>query len=168
MKWALQSGEVAMNYQTRSLWVLAGLALILLPIAGYVYIAENPVSRADPRNKKLVSHGQSLYGLHCSSCHGQGLQGQKGWQVLSHMGTLGAPPHDQSGHTWHHGDQMLFDYIKEGDHSLFSANVKRTMPGFADKLDDREIWSILAYIKSHWNPQQLDRQKRMTLREKDI
>ena len=66
-----------------------------------------------------------------------------------------APPHDETGHTWHHGDGLLFTYTKYGGKATFAArgleNIKSGMPGFGQVLSDQEIWDILAFIKSTWS-----------------
>ena len=67
---------------------------------------------------------------------------------------LSRPPHDATGHTWHHDNRLLFDYTKLGGEALFAARgirgPKSGMQGFADVLTDDGIWDILAYIRSTW------------------
>ena len=102
-----------------------------------------------------IENGKILYAKTCASCHGAQLEGQKDWRQESAGGTLPAPPHDESGHTWHHGDRLLFAYTKYGGEALFAARgiegVKSGMPGFSQSLSDQEIWDILAFIKSTWS-----------------
>ena len=94
--------------------------------------------------------GAALYQEHCATCHGAELEGQPNWRVQNDDGTLPAPPHDASGHTWHHSDQQLFDYTKNGGEAIAGKGFKSGMPGFKDTLKDSDIWSVLAYIKSTW------------------
>ena len=58
---------------------------------------------------------------------------------------------DESGHTWHHADRVLFAITKNG---LVPPHAPRDyesdMPAYGGKLSDDEIWAALAYIKSHW------------------
>lgn len=61
-----------------------------------------------------------------------------------------APPHDASGHTWHHADDLLFDITRFGGQALAPAGFKSTMPSFGHQLDDAKIWAVLAFIKSRW------------------
>lgn len=63
-----------------------------------------------------------------------------------------APPHDASGHTWHHPDAMLFGIIKHGliPGKYGPPDYQRDMLAFGDMLSDEEIWAVLAYIKSSW------------------
>ncbi|MFD0909575.1 c-type cytochrome [Ruegeria arenilitoris] len=98
--------------------------------------------------------GAALYAENCASCHGANLEGQPDWQTPDADGVLPAPPHDRTGHTWHHGDGLLFDYTKLGGEEMLKrmgvSGVKSGMPGFADSLSDQDIWDILAFIKNSW------------------
>ncbi|HET6519497.1 MAG TPA: cytochrome c, partial [Geminicoccaceae bacterium] len=76
-------------------------------------------------------------------------------------GGLPAPPHDATGHTWHHPDRVLFGVIKEGGGAFAPPGVHSNMPAFGDLLNDREIRAVLAYIKSTWPPEILARQRRI-------
>ena len=109
----------------------------------------NP-GRADASDSELVAQGSTIYTASCASCHGQRLEGQANWRVRKADGTLPAPPHDETGHTWHHSDDQLFELTKLGTEAVVGGNYKSDMPGFADKLDDADIWAVLAYIKSRW------------------
>ncbi len=66
-------------------------------------------------------------------------------------GRMPAPPHDESGHTWHHPDGVLFGITKNGVTPPYGPpGYESDMPAFAGKLFDEEIRAVLAYIKSHW------------------
>ena len=97
-----------------------------------------------------ISAGQVVYNNACPSCHGAALEGQPNWQKRSSMGYLPAPPHDETGHTWHHPDQMLFEFTKYGPQKFAGADYKSAMPAYEGKLTDQEIWNVLAFIKSQW------------------
>ena len=124
--------------------VLASLLVLLATAA----LAGHELEDRDLHN------GQGLYKEHCASCHGAGLEGQPNWRKIGPNGILPAPPHDESGHTWHHDNQLLFDYTKLGGKALMEASgvtgTKSGMPGFADALTDDEILDILSYILSTW------------------
>lgn len=62
-----------------------------------------------PSDRIVVSLGSEIYAEHCASCHGRSLEGHPEWQVRDAEGYLPAPPHDETGHTWHHPDKLLFD-----------------------------------------------------------
>ena len=102
-----------------------------------------------------LNNGNILYKEHCSSCHGVRLEGEPNWQVPGEDGILPAPPHDESGHTWHHDNKVLFDYTKLGGKGMFEAlgmdDVKSGMPGFNESLTDDDIWDVLAFIRSTWS-----------------
>lgn len=62
-----------------------------------------------------------------------------------------APPHDESGHTWHHPDEVLFGITKHGLVPPYAPpGYASDMPAFGGKLSDNEIRSVLAFIASHW------------------
>lgn len=104
-------------------------------------------------NRDLVL-GKTLYAENCAACHGANLEGQANWQQPGADGVMPAPPHDETGHTWHHDNALLFSYTKLGGQAALTergiTNFKSGMPGFGDRLSDDEIWSILAYIRSTW------------------
>lgn len=116
-----------------------------------------------------LAQGASLYGEHCASCHGKNLEGAPKWRARGADGLYPAPPHDETGHTWHHGDQLLFDYTKLGGEGLLAArgitNFESGMPGFAEVLSDDEIRSVLDFIKSTWPIDVRRHQEHMTRQE---
>ena len=101
-------------------------------------------------DEQKVSAGKVVYASNCASCHGVALEGQPNWQKRSSTGYLPAPPHDETGHTWHHPDQMLFEFTKYGPQRYAGADYKSAMPAYEGKLSDEEIWNVLAFIKSQW------------------
>src|SRR6188474_2752267 len=70
--------------------------------------------KIDSQDTALVALGENIYRVHCAACHGAGLEGQPNWKERLPNGKLPAPPHDASGHTWHHSDQQLVDITKYG------------------------------------------------------
>ena len=129
------------------------LALAALLVAVAARAPAQPALQPDTADAAL---GKPLYDEHCAACHGADLEGQENWRTANQDGTLPAPPHDDSGHTWHHGDALLFTYTRLGGQAALKAvgvtNFQSGMPGFAETLTDDEIWHILAYIKSRWSP----------------
>lgn len=130
--------------------VLGGM---IMGLAGMVSIQAQtapPAPQADPDNAEQVALGQQVYASFCAGCHGAKLEGQPGWQKRLPMGNFPAPPHDESGHTWHHADPWLFDIVKYGGRHHAPPRYRSAMPAYQDMLSDAEIWAALAFIKSRW------------------
>lgn len=104
----------------------------------------------DAGDLDLVALGQGVYQEHCASCHGEALEGEPQWRTRKRDGRLPAPPHDASGHTWHHTDDVLFQLTKYGPEDLVGGDYRSNMPAYDRVLSDREIIGALAYIKSTW------------------
>ena len=133
---------------------------VLISVAAIAACSSPEAPGDDPRansgDAKKVALGERLYVQHCASCHGARLEGQPQWQRRLPNGRMPAPPHDESGHTWHHPDNVLFGITKGGlvpPHA--PAGYESDMPAFGAKLSDDEIWAVLAYIKSHWRSAEL-------------
>ena len=109
--------------------------------------------------------GAALYQQHCASCHGTELQGQPDWHSPGPDGRLPAPPHDATGHTWHHGDEILFRITRDGTAAVVGGGYASDMPGFGDSLRDAEIRAILDYIKSTWPERERAYQRERTQQE---
>lgn len=124
----------------------AGARLFLADSAG----APGGPLYADPQDRELVRLGRSVYAQYCADCHGANLEGEANWRARLPDGTLPAPPHDETGHTWHHPDALLFRIVEQGGQAAAGDGFKSRMPAFGDSLTDREILASLAYIKSRW------------------
>src|SRR5690554_1389540 len=114
----------------------------------------------DPHDERRVAYGRTLYVSHCAACHGAKLEGQPNWRDRRADGRLPAPPHDESGHTWHHPDTVLFDMTRNGLVAGRTApeGYVSDMPAYQGILSDAEIIAVLAYIKSTWSKETLDLQ----------
>lgn len=101
-----------------------------------------------------INAGRALYAEACAVCHGTYLEGQPDWRTPNEDGILPAPPHDATGHTWHHDNALLFEYTKLGGKAALAArgieDFTSGMPAFEAVLSDEDIWDILAYIRSTW------------------
>lgn len=119
------------------------------------------------KNRAAIMAGGQVYANNCASCHGANLEGQPDWRIMDENGMLPAPPHDVSGHTWHHGDTLLFDYVKFGGDtamkSLGITDFESGMPAFEQVLTDVEINQTLDYIKSNWTEREVSFQREVTL-----
>jgi mono/diheme cytochrome c family protein len=110
-----------------------------------------------------LSLGKALYAQHCAACHGAKLEGQPDWRARLPSGRMPAPPHDDSGHTWHHADEVLFGITKNGLVPPYApAGYQSDMPAFAGTLSDAQIRAVLAYIASHWSAEILRLRAEMT------
>ena len=103
-----------------------------------------------PDDKDVVRIGQSVYAAQCASCHGANLKGQQNWRSRLPNGMLPAPPHDATGHTWHHNDAYLFGITKYGVETLIGKPYANAMPAYEDIIPDADIIAALSYIKSTW------------------
>lgn len=145
------------GYSNIQLWLV--LATVLL--AACERSADSSASaEANPDDARQVARGAAVYAQHCARCHGVNLEGQPNWRKRNPDGKLPAPPHDASGHTWHHPDQILFEITRNG---LVPPNApegyESDMPAFAGILPDEDIWAVLAYIKSLWTPEARQHQR---------
>ena len=127
------------------------LAFMLTGLAG-------TVSAQDAR----LASGKALYQENCASCHGSNLEGQADWKIRLPNGRLPAPPHDESGHTWHHPDRVLVEIVNRGTAAIVGGGYESDMPGFGDVLSDEEVIAILDYIKSTWPTRARDAQAKIT------
>lgn len=138
---------------TRRLWLAAGAAMV----AGVAAIAlfwpgnADPGGLLRPDDPPTVARGEALYQANCASCHGASLEGEPDWQTRRPDGLMPAPPHDETGHTWHHPDQVLFDITKFGVARAANLDGYRSaMPAYEGVLSDAEIVAVLSYVKSTW------------------
>lgn len=89
----------------------------------------------------LVEQGKALYSAQCLTCHGD---------ETGQNRQLDAPPHNGEGHTWHHPDRLLFQWVMDGP------PLRTAMPTFRSKLSEREVVAVLAFIKTWW-PEEIRR-----------
>ena len=110
-----------------------------------------------PDNDRLVAIGRQVYAENCASCHGDNLEGEPDWRDRKADGKLPAPPHDQTGHTWHHADKLLFKITKFGLKRFAGKDYESDMPVYDGILSDEEIIAVLSFIKSTWPRQTRER-----------
>jgi len=128
----------------------AAFAFLMGAIAVALYQERH--TPANPGDTQQVARGKAVYTQHCAACHGTKLEGQPNWREKLPTGRVPAPPHDASGHTWHHPDSVLFGITKHGlvPGKYAPPKYESDMPAFSGKLSDEEIWAVLAYLKSTW------------------
>lgn len=133
-------------------------ALIGVAVIAALFIFESPRQR----EARQTALGQSVYAANCAQCHGKKLEGQPDWQTPLASGRLPAPPHDASGHTWHHSDEVLFNVTRNGLKPYAGKTYQSDMPAFAGILKDDEIRAAIDFIKSTWPPRERDYQRQLT------
>jgi mono/diheme cytochrome c family protein len=141
-----------------------GFAAVGLLLAGALIgnVLANRPAVGGPGDVASSGDGRALYVTYCASCHGISLEGQPNWKEPLASGTMPAPPHDASGHTWHHADDLLFQITKAGGQSVASPGYVSGMPAFGAQLSDAQIGAVLAYIKSTWPPEIQAAQQQVT------
>lgn len=145
--------------KTRHWFVIAALIVVLSIVVSGCGATPTPFTNAkgtplpplptlDPA---LVKQGQQVYQLNCASCHGAKAEGAVGWQKPDSQGNYPAPPHDDSGHTWHHPDRVLMEAIRDGMADPLRPGSPLRMPALGEKLSDADIRAVITYFKSLWS-----------------
>jgi len=125
-----------------------------------IFLSVNNAMATHHDSASKIELGKQLYNNNCVSCHSANLQGAANWKSLDEDGHRKAPPLNGTGHTWHHSDEQLHKIIKYGL-AKFVKNYQGKMMGFGDILSDAEITSVLAYIKSTWPKDILEKNQYM-------
>ena len=149
-----------MTLKPPALWAAGLLALLLVAGAGYFSMrtsnrqAAAPLHSLRPDDPQVLRVGARIYAQQCAACHGAKGEGQPDWRDRGPDGLLPAPPHDASGHTWHHPDEQLFAITQQGLAQLINQPDYRTaMPVYDGVLSDDEIVAVLSWIKAQWPPE---------------
>ena len=123
-----------------------------------VVVNQTAVPPVPTLDAERVSRGASLYAENCASCHGANLEGAPNWKQTLADGSFPPPPHDSSGHTWHHSDALLLSIMAKGGDPAYNSR----MPAFEDKLTQEERSAILEFFKSRWGKDEREFQWWMT------
>ncbi len=102
---------------------------------------------------ETLARGAKSYTISCQPCHGDRYG----------KGSIGtAHPHNEMGHTWHHPDAQLKEWILHGKPGPgFSI-----MPGFK-YLREHDVEAILALIKTWWTDEQREIQEDISRRSQE-
>ncbi len=119
-------------------------AVRLQPVADVI----PPVPTPDAQQ---VLQGGEIYAQYCAVCHGINGEGQPNWKTPLEDGSFPPPPHDSTGHTWHHPDGQLKNIIANGEKDIFPQSK---MPAFGEQLSDAEIAAVREYIKTWWGAEE--------------
>ena len=110
--------------------------------------APGGASGSDEPARQTLELGAALYAQNCQSCHGD----REG------AGNDGvAPLHNEQGHTFHHPDAQLKDFILRG-------KPPGAMPAFGATLTEAQVDAILALLKTWWAPADLEVQEDISRR----
>lgn len=159
-----------MNRHSTKLLILAAVAILALAgcaggsdstISTFPNLAGTDAAPPVPElDREAVAAGIEIYGQYCALCHADDLSGEPNWRTPNADGSYPAPPHDSSGHTWHHSDRLLLEIVRDG-----SGAAGSRMPTFGGQLTEEQIQAVLAYIKSSWGPEERAFQWQVTWQE---
>lgn len=100
-------------------------------------------------DKSFLTSGQNKYNIYCAACHtktGNGTKSiitQNGWVVSNLLEDT----------TYNRSNKEIYDIIKYGI---------RSMPGYDNKLNSKEIWQVVLYVRAL---QKMDRPTKSELRQ---
>ena len=120
-----------------ALWIYNAAA----PTGASVVINGTAVRPVPVLHAESVIQGRAVYGQFCPECHGA-----------------------NSGHTWHHSDEVLLYILAHGG-TVFSSSSK--MPAYKQTLTEAEMAAVLDFIKSTWGRQEREYQWWMTATRTD-
>ncbi len=109
-------------------------ALPLLALSAAACSADAGTYPIEP-SQDVVSRGKPLYQAHCATCHGD---------ATARPPLKAAPTHQADGHTWHHPDRLLVQWVLDG------VPMATTMQRFRGELSEDDVRSVIAYIKTFW------------------
>lgn len=115
-----------------TLALIIGVVVIAMVGCGSDTPTLGPASQAMPE-------GAAIYVENCAGCHGD---------RNGNSGINAAPRHDETGHTWHHPDAQLIDWVLNGKGGIPG------MPAFRETLSEDQVERVLAYIKTWWTEDQ--------------
>jgi mono/diheme cytochrome c family protein len=147
------------------LWPLLLLVAMLTACGSRTTVAQSTVPPLPTLDPVAVDRGRALYGQYCAACHGARAEGAPGWPTPVADGLPPAPPHDDSGHTWHHADRVLYETIHMGMGDPLRPESPLRMPAFGDQLSDPDIRVLIVYFKSLWTEEHRQYQARETAKD---
>lgn len=149
----------------KPLLLLLLLVMILTACGSRTTAVGSAVPPLPTLDSAQVDRGRDLYGQYCAACHGARAEGAPGWPTPVADGLPPAPPHDDSGHTWHHPDRVLDETIRMGMGDPLRPGSPLRMPAFGDTLKDDEIHAFIEYFKSLWTEEHRQYQAKETAKD---
>lgn len=135
------------------LWLLAFLCAVSLTLVVIGVACGGPKKSTDRQQaelyypivstERLAALGKPVYATRCASCHGD---------AQTPPPLAAAPPHTDQGHTWHHQDRLLVEWILDG------VPLATLMPKWRGTLTEDEVRAVVAYIKTFWSDEIRTRQ----------
>ena len=104
--------------------LVAGAAIAAIAA---VYWQKAGPAFADASDAARFAQGTTVYADQGGACHGANLEGQPNWRQRRADGLLPAPPHDETGHTWHHLTRI-------------SSRLRNSVPRLLPARTIRPIW----------------------------
>ena len=151
MKW---TGRAA--FSLLAIWAAACSLQPSTPLA-------TPAPPLPTLDQAQVQTGRQIYQANCAVCHGANAQGAPNWATPGPDGLYPPPPHDDTGHTWHHSDRVLYESIARGMNDPLRPGSPLRMPAFGGKLSDTETRAVIEYFKSLWTDEHRKWQLEQTL-----
>lgn len=141
-------------------------AVVPIGAATFMFLDDGPQTTSEPGNYVPdLAQGEAIYAEACASCHGATLKGQPNWKSAGPDGRLPAPPHDETGHTWHHSDRVLLQITALGTATVVGNGYESNMPGFGEVYSEEELRDVLAWIKTHWPDREHGHQAQVTAQD---
>jgi mono/diheme cytochrome c family protein len=144
--------------------ILSGAAVAVGALGGLVLTAGPGASIGDEYTPDLA-RGEALYAEACAACHGADLEGEPDWRERKPDGRLPAPPHDATGHTWHHPDRVLLEITLRGTAAVVGGGYESDMPGFGGAYSEDALRDVLEWIKTQWPERERAHQARLTAQD---
>ncbi len=152
-----------MRWAGRRWWSV--IAFGLVACGGQSGTRATPVPPLPALDSDQVERGREIYQRDCATCHGVQAQGAVNWLTPGSDGLYPPPPHDDTGHSWHHSDRVLYEIIRDGMADPLKPESPLRMPAWAGKLTDAEIRAVIEYFKSLWSEDHRNWQWTQTLND---
>ncbi|MEM9578403.1 MAG: c-type cytochrome [Pseudomonadota bacterium] len=146
--------------------LLSGGAVLLAALSGV--LLNQGVNPLIASYQPDLARGEAIYAEACAACHGANLEGEPNWRAPGADGRLPAPPHDASGHTWHHSDRVLLDITMRGTAAVVGGGYESNMPGFGDAYSEDELRDVLEWIKTQWPARERSHQAQVTAQDEAL
>lgn len=154
-----KQNKAAMRHADKLINLGVLLLVVTMVVAAAIVLRSRNANSPSASSTALIAEGKTLYDTYCAACHGLALEGEADWKENNPDGSFRAPPHDETGHTWHHSDSYLIESVKLGGPRLPANIGVSAMPPYEEVLTDTQIEAILAYIKSTWPSEILQSQQ---------